>query len=163
MNINRPVELTPGNMHRFQSFIVFEPASTRVQEGDILIKGDQVQELYNHLFQKLSSDESIQSQIILNRVNKIGQMLELLTSFDNVILSKFFDRIWRRYNYISNIGEMFLDMPTFLHYFPDYKTQQKELLAVRIDEDEDEEVDVDDGETEKENTEQENSEEVTEA
>ncbi|NDC82232.1 hypothetical protein EB093_01010 [bacterium] len=138
MNLNRPVILTPDIAHRFQTFIIFEPASSRIHEFDILISGQKVRELYDRLIDELNSDYSLKTQIILNRVTKIGQMLDLLKSYDTVLISKFFDRVWRRYSYISNIGEPFLDLPTFLKFFPEYATDTDVLLAQRIDDEDDE-------------------------
>ena len=94
---------------------------------------------------KLFYDNSLKAQIIQNRVAKIGQMMDLLKNLDHVVMSKFFDRIWRRYSYISNIGEPFLDLPTFIQYFPEYGEDKSSLLAQRID-DEDEDVSSDEEE-----------------
>lgn len=137
MNLNRPVILTPDIEHRFQTFIIFEPASSRIPELDVLVSGPKVKELYDQLMDHLFYDNSLKAQIIQNRVSKIGQMMELLKSMDHVVLSKFFDRIWRRYSYISNMGEPFLDLATFVQYFPEYGEDKPSLLAQRID-DEDE-------------------------
>ena len=75
MNLNRPVILSPDIEHRFQTFIIFEPASSRIHEFDILISGQKVRELYEQLILGLNADYSLKTQIILNRVSKIGQML----------------------------------------------------------------------------------------
>lgn len=138
MNLNRPVILTPEIEHRFQTFIIFEPASSRIQDFDILVSGDKVRAIYDDLISHLNADYSLKTQIILNRVQKIGQMLDLLKNYDNVLISKFFDRVWRRYSYISNIGEPFLDIPNFLKYFPEYGEDRQALLAQRIDDEDDE-------------------------
>jgi len=145
MNVNRPVILSPEIEHRFQLFVVFEPASSRIPEVDILVAGPKVKELYEELMEKLFYDNSLKAQIIQNRVAKIGQMMDLLKNMEHVVLSKFFDRIWRRYSYISNIGEPFLDLPTFVQYFPEYGEDKSSLLAQRID-DEDEEPSSDEDE-----------------
>lgn len=144
MYVNRSVELSSENEHRFQNFIVFEPASSRVGDGDILIKSEKVRDLYERIYTNLEESHAIKDRILKNRLVKIGQMLDLLVVYDNVIITKFFDRIWRRYSYISNIGELFLDYPTFIHHFPEYKDKKTELLAQRIDDDDDEEADGDD-------------------
>ena len=102
MNVNRPVILSPEIEHRFQTFVIFEPASSRIPAVDILISGPKVKELYAQLMDKLFYDNSLKAQIIQNRVAKIGQMMDLLKNLDHVVMSKFFDRIWRRYSYISN-------------------------------------------------------------
>ena len=70
-------------------------------------------------------------------------MLDLLSAYENVVISKFFDRVWRRYSYISNIGESFLPLTLFLTYFPEYKNEKENILAQRLDE-EDEDMDTQD-------------------
>lgn len=138
MYVNRSVELSQENAHRFQSFIVFEPASSRVGDSDILVRGEEVRDHFERIYYELD-DFDIKNKILKNRLTKIGQMLDLLVVYDNVIITKFFDRIWRRYAYISNIGELFLDYPNFTKHFPEHAGKKAELLAQRIDEDEDEE------------------------
>ena len=90
------------------------------------------------MIQGLNANYSLKTQIILNRVSKIGQMLDLLKGYDHVLISKFFDRVWRRYSYISNIGEPFLDLPNFIKFFPEYNQDRQALLAQRIDDEDDE-------------------------
>lgn len=138
MNLNRAVILTPEIEPRFQTFIIFEPASSRIHDFDILVSGEKVREIYDQLIEGLNSDYSLKTQIILNRVQKIGQMLDLLKNYDHVLISKFFDRVWRRYSYISNIGEPFLDLPNFIKFFPEYGEDRQQLLAQRIDDEDDE-------------------------
>jgi hypothetical protein len=133
MNINKPVILTPHIESRFQNFIVFDPSSSRINEQDILFQGYEVQEIFDKLQDKLSSKSDIKTQIIQNKMAKIGQMLELLANYDNIIISKFFDRVWRRYAYISNLGENFLEIKTFLECFPEYKEDKMAIIAKRID------------------------------
>ncbi len=121
---------------RFQSFLIFEPASARVHDMDILARGPKVKELFDDVMYRLSSGDSLQDLIIQNRLSKIGKMMDLITNFDNVVLTKFFDRIWRRYSHLSNLGETFLDFKTFSKVFPDYTDQRQTLLAQRLDEEE---------------------------
>jgi hypothetical protein len=139
MSINQKAWTThPG---RFQSFIIFEPASIRVSDSDIFILGKDVQTFYDRFMEKLLSKKlTIKEQILQNKVAKIGSMLELLQNYDQVIISKFFDRIWRRYSYISHLGESFLDLETFLAYCPEYKEKLDDVIALRFDK----EVDTDD-------------------
>lgn len=141
MNVNRPIILSQEIEPRFQCFVLFEPASSRLTEFDVLVRGEQVREFYEDAYNSLIESDNIKSLIVLNRIKKIGQMIDLLSSFEHVTLSKFFDRIWRRYSYVSNIGESFLDLPTFLTIFPEYGEDKMSLLAQRID-DEDEDDDV---------------------
>jgi hypothetical protein len=139
MYVNRAVELNSDNMHRFQCFIVFDPASSRINETDVLVRGQDILEMYEKVASEIETNQSIQAMTLRNRLSKIGQMLDLLVTCDNLIITKFFDRIWRRYSYVSNISELFLDYPTFIKYFPEFEKDKEALLAQRIDGSEDDE------------------------
>jgi len=139
MYVNRAVELNSDNMHRFQCFIVFDPASSRINETDVLVRGQDILEMYEKVASEIETNQSIQAMTLSNRLSKIGQMLDLLVTCDNLIITKFFDRIWRRYSYVSNISELFLDYPTFIKYFPEFEKDKEALLAQRIDGSEDDE------------------------
>lgn len=135
------------NAGRYQCFVVFEPASIRINDADVLLIGDQVREMYDKFMMNLVSREQTMTERILhNRLAKIGSMLDLLQSYDNVIVTRFFDRIWRRYSYVSHLGELFVDLETYVDYFPEYKDDCSQLLATRFDEssDFDDESDDDD-------------------
>ncbi|MFC1770290.1 hypothetical protein ACFLZV_00235 [Candidatus Margulisiibacteriota bacterium] len=133
MNINKPVILTSENEKRFYNFIVFEPASSRISEQDILFKGAQVKHTFEIIQKKLLVSTDLKTQIIQNRLAKINQMLELLSNHENILISKFFDRVWRRYSHISNLGEYLLDFTTYMTCFPEYHNKKMGLLAKRID------------------------------
>ena len=65
--------------------------------------------MYEQVMERISHDiNDIKIKILYNRFQKIGHMLDLLNTYDNVIISKFFDRIWRRYSHITHLGEPFL-------------------------------------------------------
>jgi acetyl/propionyl-CoA carboxylase alpha subunit len=124
------------NPGRYQSFVVFEPASVRISDTDILYQGDDVRRVYDDLIQKLISKEhTIKEKILHNSLSKIGNMLDLLNSYDNVIITRFFDRIWRRYSYISHLGEAFLNYETYVDYVPEAKNDASKFLALRYDKD----------------------------
>ena len=122
------------NAGRHQCFVVFEPASIRINDADVLLIGDQVLEMYDKFMMNLVSREQTMTEKILhNRLAKIGSMLDLLQSYDNVIVTRFFDRIWRRYSYVSHLGELFVDLETYVDYFPEHKDDCSQLLATRFD------------------------------
>ena len=126
-------------LDRFQSFIVFESASIRISDNDILYIGKDVQTLFDDTFEQISLlQDDIKMKILLNKFQKIGNMLSLLESHDNVIITKFFDRIWRRYSYVSHLGESFFALDVFLDFFPKFDTKADKIIAQRID------VDLDD-------------------
>jgi hypothetical protein len=123
------------NAGRHQCFVVFEPASIRINDADVLLIGDQVREMYDNFMMNLVSREQTMTERILhNRLAKIGSMLDLLQSYDNVIVTRFFDRIWRRYSYVSHLGELFVDLETYVDYFPEHKSDCSQLVATRFDE-----------------------------
>ena len=119
-------------LDRYQCFFVFEPGSIRISDNDILFIGDDIKTMYNDVLEKVSMNDDIKHKILLNKLQKIGNMIDLLASYDNVIITKFFDRIWRRYSYVSHLGESFLDLKTFLEFFPEYNTRN-DILAQRVD------------------------------
>ena len=139
MYVNRSIKLTTEIEPRFQNFVVFAPSSSRINRGDILFEGDEVPEVYEFMMQQLSMEDSLSNHILINRLHKIGQMLDLLNSYEDVVMTKFFDRIWRRYSYVSNIGELFTDLPTFAKVFPEKSTKKEDLLAQRIDDNDEDE------------------------
>ena len=122
------------NPSRHQSFVVFEPASVRISDADILYQGDDVRRVFDGFIEQLISKEhTIKEKILHNRLSKIGNMLDLLQTHDNVIITRFFDRIWRRYSYVTHLGEAFLDFETFTAYVPEGKENVSEFLALRYD------------------------------
>ena len=118
---------------RFHSFIVFEPASLRIHDGDILVIGEEVKNFFDELMGKLlARKQTLKEQILHNKLVKIGHMLELLNRYDQVLITRYFDRIWRRYSYISHLGESFLNLDILHEFFPDYKNKEG-LIAQRYD------------------------------
>lgn len=132
---------------RFHNFILFEPSSLRLPDQDILFLGSEVTEYYYDVIDKVDLDDSLKSQIIKNRISKIGQMIYLLKSDSQLIMTKFFDNVWKRHNFVSNLGEYFLDFPTFKAMFPEVIKTNKDLFALRNDTEEDQEEDNNDEET----------------
>ena len=119
---------------RFQNFIVFEPASVRVIENDVLFQGVEVKAFYDDCLAKFSGRKlSLKEEIVFNRLSKIGHMLNLLENPENIILTKFFDRVWRRYSYISHLGENFMALDTFVDLFPDFSSKIDETKANRFE------------------------------
>jgi hypothetical protein len=60
-------------------------------------------------------------------------MLDLLNSCENVIITKFFDKIWKRYLSISNLGEGLIDLGSYMQCFPEKKDQIQSLIGNRSD------------------------------
>ena len=120
---------------RMYNFMVFESASSRVNPADVLVKGPQVKEMFEKAWEHTIANQGLKNLILQNRLEKIKQMLELLQTNDHVIVSKFFDKIWRRFSYISNLGEYFLDLGTYATLFPEAEKNIQDLLAVRLHDD----------------------------
>lgn len=132
-------ELNSIDYSRIQNFIIFEPGAQRVKDVDVLVRGPQLMDMFSKIQYKLELEEGLPKVILYNKIQKIGKMLDLVTNFDHIIMTKFLDRIWRRYSYLSNLGESFLDLTTFLEVFPEYKENMDALFALRLDDDEDDE------------------------
>lgn len=122
---------------RFQNFVIFDPASQRISETDIIARGYKVKEIFEEVIFVLSKGKNLQDLIIQNRLIKIEKMLDLVSDYNGVIMTRFFDRIWRRYAHLSHLGETFLDMKTFLKVYPEYQDNKLDVIAHRIYDEED--------------------------
>jgi len=120
---------------RFQNFIVFEPHSIRVPDNDIMYSGLKVRDVFDEVMSKLARRDTIQDLIITNRLSKIANMLSLVQDDTGIVMTKFVDKIWKRYAYLSNLGENFLDLKTFLYVFPQYDECREDVIAQRTNPD----------------------------
>ena len=84
----------------------------RVPDNDILLVGDQVSDLFDTITNNLDIGDSLQDQILQNRLTRIQMMLDLLKNKDGLIMTKFLSKIWRRYSFFSNLGELFYPKET---------------------------------------------------
>jgi hypothetical protein len=155
-------EKKSNNFLTYYNFVIFEPSSFRIEESDILCRGKEILDIHGQVLDKLAQKNSIKDNIIFNRIKKIDMMLDLVKDFDNIILTKFLNKIWRRYLYFSNLGENFLDINTFLETFPKYKQPQAQplIFAQRILSKEDDEEETTDDNEEKTETETDSKKEV---
>ena len=133
-----------SHKQHFQSFIVFDALAPRVIPSDILLQGDEVYEMFQTVYDEISQESDLKNQVIQNRLDKINQMMDLLTSYDEIIFTKFFNKIWRRYSYISNLGEYFISLEQFLNIYPDRQKELPTLLGTRMDDIEDLDIESDD-------------------
>ena len=118
------------------SFIVFEPASIRIPDNDLLLVGDHVEELFNTVINSDKFNNSIQDEIILNRLNRIQMMITLLKNKNGLILTKFLNKIWRRHAFFSNLGELFISKGELDRLAPGYKFSEDLILSRTLDEEE---------------------------
>ena len=125
------------NPDEFVSFIVFEPASLRIPDNDLLLIGDQVTDLFSQVISSDNFNTSLQDQILLNRLQRIEMMVDLLKSNNGLILTKFLNKIWRRYGFFSNLGELFITQKDLKRLVPDYKFNEKTILDRVIETEED--------------------------
>ncbi|MBT5855973.1 hypothetical protein HOH87_04985 [bacterium] len=121
----------------FNNFIIFEPASHRIPETDILLQGDEVRELFDRVMMQIGYDTSLETRTLANRLNRIQMMLDLVKSYDNIIISKFLNKVWKRYAYFSNLGEMFLNIDEYTSFLPEFKGDDSKLIVQRIESEED--------------------------
>ncbi|MFA5879745.1 MAG: hypothetical protein WC860_06170 [Candidatus Margulisiibacteriota bacterium] len=132
-----------NDLERYQNFIIFEPTSQRIKESDIFLKGPEIYDFFLKVEEKIEDDDDLKTFILKNRLSKIRRMLDLVTDFNGIIMTKFFDRVWRRYSYLSNLGETYLDLRIFVNIFEEYSHDPNLVIATRLDEEiEDEEEDL---------------------
>ncbi len=132
------------NPDDFISFIVFEPASLRIPDNDLLLVGDQVSDLFREVMSSGKFENNIQDQILINRLQRIEMMMDLLKTNNGLILTKFLNKIWRRYSFFSNLGELFITQKDLKRFVPDYTFNEKIVLDKVVESEEDVEDDDDD-------------------
>ena len=130
---------------KFISYLVFEPASLRVPDNDLLLVGDQVVELFDIIMANSAHDTSMQNQILLNRLSRIQMMIDLLKDTNGLIMTKFLNRIWRRHAFFSHLGELFITKGHLKDFAPKFKFNEPLILdrVVQSEFDEDEISDED--------------------
>ena len=121
------------NPDEYISFIVFDPASIRIPENDILLIGDQVVDLFSQVINSEHYNSSIQDEIILNRLNRIDMMINLLKNNNGLILTKFLNKIWRRHSFFSNLGELFITKGNLNRLVPNYSFNEDIILSRSLD------------------------------
>lgn len=125
----------------FVSLIIFDPSSQRVDPEDVFLQGPEVKALFDRVFNIISTGRDIKEKIIYNRLSRVKMMLDLVKTFDNVILTKFVNKVWRRYGFFSHLGETFLSLDELIQYLPDYEKQQDKMILSRFVNDDDEDMD----------------------
>ena len=55
-------------------------------------------------------------------------MIDLLKSNNGLILTKFLNKIWRRYSFFSNLGELFITQKDLKRFAPNYKFNESLIL-----------------------------------
>jgi hypothetical protein len=119
----------------FVAFIVFEPASLRIPDTDVLLISTPVVELFSKAQNSTFLTDSLQDQSLINRLTRIGMMIDLLKSDSGLILTKFLSPIWRRYSFFSNLGELFLSKRDLNRLVPDAQFQNPIFLDRFMDSD----------------------------
>jgi hypothetical protein len=131
------------NEGEYVSFLVFEPNSLRIPENDILLIGDQVLDLFHSIINSSDFNSSMQDKILLNKLQRIDMMLNLLKSNNGLIMTKFLNKIWRRYAFFSNLGEHFVQKQELDRFNPKFPFTES-LILNRVIPDLDEETEKED-------------------
>ncbi|MBL6723016.1 MAG: hypothetical protein ISQ13_03290 [Candidatus Margulisbacteria bacterium] len=116
------------NPDEYISFIVFEPASLRIPDNDLLFMGDEVSKLFKKVVSSNHFESNIQDQTLMNRLQRIEMMVDLLKSNNGLIMTKFLNKIWRRYSFFSNLGELFISVKDMKRLAPDFKFNEQMVL-----------------------------------
>ncbi|MDA1353340.1 MAG: hypothetical protein O3A01_02565 [bacterium] len=131
----------------FLNFVVFEPSSQRIPPQDILAKGDAVREYLDIALAESGQHTDLKHQILVNRLTRIATMMNLVKNFENVVLTKFLNKVWRRYSFYSNLGELFLDVEDFSRFNPEFDAKNEDNFLLRIASDDDDDDSDDDNHT----------------
>lgn len=116
------------NPDEFISFLVFEPASLRIPDNDLILIGDSAVDIFEKVTNSPHFNSSLQDQILVNRLQRIEMMIDLLKNNDGLIMTKFLNKIWRRYSFFSNLGELFITQGELNRLVPDYKFNENPIL-----------------------------------
>lgn len=138
------------------NFIVFEPSSSRIPPSDILASGNEVREIFDTIYNQIEYSSDLKTQILFNRLDRLNMMLDLVKTYDNVIISKFLNKVWRRYGFFSNLGELFMEVETFTDLLPQYNKNDSGIYVVKHGSD-DEDGDGDDSDTKDDDEDSDNS------
>ncbi|MCP4051168.1 MAG: hypothetical protein GY730_10745 [bacterium] len=132
-----------NNQKQFKSFMVLDLSSSRIRENDILFKGQEALDLIIKTKNICKNKDDLKSLSLINRITKLEKMMSLLNSTEDIIITKFFNVVWKRYSQISNSNEYFIDLNILQKAAPDIFKKNKDLIASRIVEKED--VDIESG------------------
>lgn len=135
----------------FLNFIVFEPSSQRIPPQDVLAKGEAVREYLEVALAEASQHSDLKHQILVNRLTRISTMMNLVKNFDNVVLTKFLNKVWRRYSFYSNLGELFLDVKDYKRFNPEFNPDDESNFLQRIATDDDDDSDNNDDDSSDDN------------
>ena len=67
----------------------------------------------------------------------------MLKSYDNIIISKFLNKIWRRYAFFSNLGEQLIELEDFAKFIPDIDKNSDDILVSQVKEELEDLIDTD--------------------
>ena len=129
---------------KFISYLVFEPASLRVPDNDILLLGDQAIDLFETIINNNDHNSSMENQILLNRLQRVQMMIDLLKDTSGLVMTKFLNRIWRRHAFFSHLGELFITKKDLDSFAPKYKFNEPLFLDRVVQSEFDEEAAEDD-------------------
>lgn len=115
-----------------ENFILFEPNCERIEKDDILMKGEEIQKVVEDAIEKLGEESNYPCMILTNRLAKIRNMITVCDNIDLVIMTKFQKKIWRKYTFMSQLGEVFLTKEKFQEFFP-YMFKEEVLTGERND------------------------------
>ena len=150
------LENMPTEKETHVALIVFEPSSHRIAPKDVLLRGFEVKEAFDRVFEQVSLQRNMGEIILYNQLNRIGMMLDLVKNFDNVVLTKFVNKVWRRYAFFSHLGELFVDLDQFLAYKLNNDDNTEDLILQRLASDDSEDETTDDDEVDDTNSEDSN-------
>ena len=116
---------------QFHNFIIFDDTWLRIGEHEIIMRGQEIYDTFFDAYDQIRRCDDIKAQIICHRLDKVANMLEMVKNYDTMILTKFFNKVWKRYYTMSENGEQFLDLSLFKQTLPKLG-KSKTIYADRI-------------------------------
>jgi len=115
------------------NFVITNTKKYRLKNNDILCEGKKCINVNKRLIKILesqtsSNNETLKIEILLNRIRKINRILEQCQHKD-IIITKFVEKIWKKSDFFSNLGDYFLSYEELRQYLEYFYLQDQEIIA----------------------------------
>jgi len=91
---------------------------------------------FQEYFDFIMRKEGLKYVVIQNALTRIDQMIQQLSSFELLVITKFMNRIWIKHKKCSDFGEKLIDLNHFLGLKPEFVDNFEQIIAERLNESE---------------------------
>lgn len=109
----------------FSNFIITNSKRYVISQTDILFEGAKCKHIVDSIHHKIQPVD-LKSVTLLNKIKKIRCLID---KTNEIVMTKFIDSIWVKYNFYSDLGDQFLTIDDMITYFP-YLTKG-DLIALK--------------------------------